>query len=115
MAGAAVANGAADRGRHTVGRDRNRSVPGQGHVSGQLNAVVRKDRPLPVEAGAGDGQPMEKDPFRDQRPFAPGLFGRESAVQQIARQNAERFLVLEGPPVVLLDVAGTSAEVGDSG
>jgi hypothetical protein len=31
----------------------------------------------------------------------------------IARKNTERFLVLEGPPVVLLDVAGTSAEMGD--
>jgi hypothetical protein len=28
----------------------------------------------------------------------------------LARQNIERYLVLEGPPVVLLDVAGTSAE-----
>jgi hypothetical protein len=32
---------------------------------------------------------------------------------EIARKNAERFLVLEGPPVVLLDVAGTSAEMGE--
>jgi hypothetical protein len=31
----------------------------------------------------------------------------------IARQNAERYLVLEGPPVVLLDIAGTSAEMGE--
>jgi hypothetical protein len=30
----------------------------------------------------------------------------------IARRNAERYLVLEGPPVVLLDIAGTSAEMG---
>lgn len=30
----------------------------------------------------------------------------------IARQNAERYLVLEGPPVVLLDIAGTSPEMG---
>ena len=30
----------------------------------------------------------------------------------VARKNAERFLVLEGPPVVLLDVAGTTAEMG---
>jgi len=30
----------------------------------------------------------------------------------VARKNAERFLVLEGPPVVLLDVAGTTAELG---
>jgi hypothetical protein len=29
----------------------------------------------------------------------------------IAWQNSERFLVLEGPPVVLLDVAGTTAEM----
>lgn len=32
------------------------------------------------------------------------------ALLRIARQNAERYLVLEGPPVVLLDVAGTSTE-----
>ncbi|MEO8182430.1 MAG: hypothetical protein ABI895_26640 [Deltaproteobacteria bacterium] len=32
---------------------------------------------------------------------------------QLARQNTERFLVLDGPPVVLLDVAGTSAELGE--
>jgi hypothetical protein len=31
----------------------------------------------------------------------------------IARENSERFLVLEGPPVVLLDVAGTTAELGE--
>jgi hypothetical protein len=31
----------------------------------------------------------------------------------IARKNAERFLVLEGPPVVLLDLAGTTAEMGE--
>lgn len=30
----------------------------------------------------------------------------------IAQHNAERYLVLEGPPVVLLDIAGTSAEMG---
>lgn len=30
----------------------------------------------------------------------------------VARKNAERYLVLEGPPVVLLDVAGTTAELG---
>jgi len=36
---------------------------------------------------------------------APVLLG-------IARRNAERYLVLEGPPVVLLDIAGTSAEMG---
>jgi hypothetical protein len=31
-------------------------------------------------------------------------------VLRIARQNGERYLVLEGPPVVLLDIAGTSTE-----
>jgi hypothetical protein len=31
----------------------------------------------------------------------------------IARRNSERFLVLDGPPLVLLDVAGTSPEVGE--
>jgi hypothetical protein len=36
---------------------------------------------------------------------APTLLGA-------ARRNTEQFLVLEGPPVVLLDVAGTSAEMG---
>ncbi len=30
----------------------------------------------------------------------------------IARQNPERYLVLEGPPLLLLDIAGTSAETG---
>lgn len=29
----------------------------------------------------------------------------------LARQHADRFLVLEGPPVVVLDIAGSSAEV----
>ena len=32
------------------------------------------------------------------------------ALLRVARQNAERYLVLEGPPVVLLDIAGTSSE-----
>lgn len=32
---------------------------------------------------------------------------------EVAHKNAERFLVLEGPPVVLLDVAGTTAEMGE--
>ncbi len=31
----------------------------------------------------------------------------------IARTKAERYLVLEGPPVVLIDIAGTSAEMGE--
>jgi AAA ATPase domain len=47
---------------------------------------------------------LELDVLSQRLGHAPDLLLR------IARQNIERYLVLEGPPVVLLDVAGTSAE-----
>lgn len=76
-----------------------------------FDALLTDDDPSPQRPEAQDlAELLAREHVLELEVLSQRLGHPPDTLLRIARQNTERYLVLEGPPVVLLDVAGTSAE-----
>ena len=79
-----------------------------------FNRILTSEGEAPQGADEQDlAELMAREHAIELSTVAERLRHPSDALLAIARRNAERYLVLDGPPVVLLDIAGTNVEMGE--